>query len=88
MLEPQGSCLDGDVGGVLAMTLPRPIAVPRRMLVRPFSSVSVSSVSGWQALGRAPDLDYPGRFYCCLKTDGELWTIQVQLLEDQRASWQ
>ena len=40
--------------GVLAMTLPRPIAVPRRRLVRPFSLVSVSSVSGWQALSRAP----------------------------------
>ena len=54
--------LDGDVGGVLAMTLPRPIAVPRRRLVRPVSSVSVSSLSGWQALSRAPELDYLGRF--------------------------
>ena len=88
MLEPQGSCLDGDVGGVLAMTLPRPVADRRRRLVRPFTLVFVSSVSEWQALGRASDLDYLRRFYCCLKTDGEPWTIQVQLLEDQRASWQ
>ena len=40
MLELGGSSLDGDVGGVLAMTLPRPNAVPRRRLVRPVSSGS------------------------------------------------
>ena len=37
---------DDDVGGVLAITLPRSIAVPGRKLVKPVFSVFVSSVSG------------------------------------------
>ena len=46
VLELGSISLDGDVGGVLAMTLPRLIAVPGRRLVRPVFSVFVSSVSG------------------------------------------
>ena len=61
VLVPQGSSLYADIGGVLAMTLPRPTAAPRRRLVSPVSSVSVSSLPGWQALSRAPELEYLGR---------------------------
>ena len=61
MLEPQGSSLDGDVGGVLEISLPHSIAAPRKRMVRPVSSVSISSFSGGQALSRAPELDLKGR---------------------------
>ena len=86
VLVPQGSSLEGDASGVLATTLPRPIAAPRRRFISPFISVSVSSLSGWQPLSCAPELEYLGQLcvapsqmanrgptgFSCLRTRGFL----------------